>query len=137
MNEIEVFAVVLQMAAHAVFPVWIAHLNLKVIAVLCGQAACDFFMAIQALKGRRAGSKLMATAALRCSRQRLMGLCERTWRDLGTSAEEREYNEKQRQKKPREVAADAILENGPEMRQGALRLVLESSGWGFRAQEIP
>lgn len=65
MNQIEIFAVVLQVAPHAVFPVGILHSEPRVIAVVVGQALRDFFVAVQALKRWRARTKLMATCALR------------------------------------------------------------------------
>jgi len=40
-----------------------------VITVVGGDALSDFLVAVQALEGRRAGAKLMATRALRCARE--------------------------------------------------------------------
>lgn len=82
MDQVEVLAVVLQMAANAVFPVRIAHLNLEVIAVLAVEPSGDFLMAVQALEGGRAGAELVATHALRSSGKRLVRLREWTRRDL-------------------------------------------------------
>lgn len=64
MNQIEIFAVVLQVAPHAVFSVGILHSEPRVIAVVVGQALRDFFVAVQAFKRWRARAKLMATCAL-------------------------------------------------------------------------
>lgn len=63
----EVLAVVLQMASNAIFAVGIGHLKLVVISVLGAEILRDFLVAIQALKGGRAGAKLMTTRALRGS----------------------------------------------------------------------
>ena len=76
-DQIEVLAVVLQMAANAVLPVWIAHLNLEVIPMLTAESPGDFFVAIQALKRRRVGAELVATRALRRSSKRLVRFGER------------------------------------------------------------
>ena len=66
MDQIEIFAVVFQVAANAVLPVWILHSELRVIAMPGVEASCNFLVAIQALKGWRTRSELMATSAL-CS----------------------------------------------------------------------
>ena len=84
MNEGEIHAVVFQMAPHAVFPVGILHSEPSVVSVLGVEAAGNFFMAIQALKGRRTRTELMATRTLRCPRERLMRFGERSRRDLAS-----------------------------------------------------
>jgi hypothetical protein len=71
-NQVELLAVVLQMAANAVLSVRIAHLNLEVIPVLAVEPPGDFLVAIQALKGGRVGAELMATRTLRCPGKRLV-----------------------------------------------------------------
>lgn len=76
-NEIEIDPVVLQMAADAVFPLWILHPEPEVIAVLLCERLGDFLVAIQALERRRVRAKLMATRALRRSGQGLMRFRER------------------------------------------------------------
>lgn len=70
------------MAANAVLPVWIAHLNLEVIPVLAAEPSGDFLVAIQALKRGRAGAELVATRALRGSGKRLVRLRKWPGRDL-------------------------------------------------------
>lgn len=50
-NQVEIFAVVFEVAANAILSVWIAHLNLVVIPVLGREASRDFLMAIQAFEG--------------------------------------------------------------------------------------
>ncbi len=67
LNQIEGFSVVLQMAAHAIFAVGIAHLNLEVVAVLGRKILGDFLVAIEALEGGRDGAKGVARCALRAS----------------------------------------------------------------------
>jgi hypothetical protein len=71
-DQIEILAVVLQMAANAVLPVCIAHLNLEVIPVFAAEPSRDFLVAIQALEGWRIGAELVAARALRGSGKRLM-----------------------------------------------------------------
>ena len=64
MDESEVFSVVLEMTADAVFAIGVTHLNLSVISVLRFQSLRHFLVAIQALEGRSARAELMATHAL-------------------------------------------------------------------------
>lgn len=71
-NQIEVLAVVFQVAADAVFAVGISHLKLRVIAVVRFQTSRYFFMAIQAFESRRVSAELMAARALRRSREGLV-----------------------------------------------------------------
>jgi len=66
-QQIEVFAVVLQMAAHAILAIGVLHLNCGVIAMFRRKALRHLFMAIKALKGRSTGAKLMAACAPRGS----------------------------------------------------------------------
>ena len=82
MNEREIRAIVLQMAPHAVFAIGILHSEPRVVAVLGIEATGNFFVAVQALKCRRAGAELMATRALSCSCERLMRFGKRPRRDL-------------------------------------------------------
>jgi nitrate reductase NapAB chaperone NapD len=95
MDEPEILTVVIQVAAHAIFSVRIAHLNLKMVTVLRSEPAGNFLVAIQASESGGASPELMATAALCGSRQRLVGLCERTRRDLGMSGEKGKYKDRQ------------------------------------------
>lgn len=67
MDEIKIFAIMLQVAPDAVLTVWILHSKSRVVAVLVGKALRNFFVAIQAFKRRGARSELMATRALRRS----------------------------------------------------------------------
>ena len=64
MNEAEIHAIVIEVAADTVFAIGILHLDLGVISVLRGQSLGHFFMAIQAFESRRAGAELMAAGAL-------------------------------------------------------------------------
>lgn len=99
MNEMEIFAIVFQMAAHAFLAVRISHLNLGVITMLGLKPLGNLFMAIQALEGRRAGAELMATSAFRRAAQRLVSFRERTRGDLRASRRAKvPHPEKARQK---------------------------------------
>ena len=82
MDERKVLAIVLEVATNAIFAVGIAHLNLKVIAVLCGEPPRDFLVAIQAFESGSAGAKLMAACALGGAGQGLVSFGKRPWRDL-------------------------------------------------------
>ena len=66
MDQIEIFAIVFQVAPHAIFPIGIQHTEPRVVTVLAVEPAGNFFVAIQALKCRRARAELMATRALCC-----------------------------------------------------------------------
>jgi hypothetical protein len=46
MDEFEIFAVVLEVAVHALFAIWILELQLPVISVFCGEALSDLFVAV-------------------------------------------------------------------------------------------
>jgi hypothetical protein len=69
-------------AANTVLAIWIAHLNLEVIAVFAVESTCNFLVAIQAPKRRRAGAKLVASGALCGSSQGLMRFGKRSGRYL-------------------------------------------------------
>jgi hypothetical protein len=71
-DQIELLAVMLQMAANAVLPVWIAHLDLEVISVLAAEPPGNFLVAIQAFKCGRVGAELVAARTLRCPGKRLV-----------------------------------------------------------------
>lgn len=64
MNEAEIHAVVIEVAADTIFAIGILHLDLGVVSVLGGQSLGHFFMAIQTFESRRAGAELMAARAL-------------------------------------------------------------------------
>lgn len=81
-HQIEIFAVMLQVAADAIFSVRIPHLDLEVIAMLTGEPSGDFLVAIQALESWSAGAELVAARALGGSGQTLMGFRKRAGRDL-------------------------------------------------------
>jgi len=84
MDKSKVLAVVLEMAADAVFPIGIVHLNLKVVAVLRGQPPGDFLVAIETLESGSAGTKYVAACALRSAAQRLVGFGKRAGGNLRT-----------------------------------------------------
>jgi len=73
-NQVEIFAVVFQVAAHAVFSIGIAHLHFKVVSVLRGKILRNFLVAIDALERGRASSEGMAGSALRSAAERRVGL---------------------------------------------------------------
>ncbi len=77
MDEAEIRAVVIEVAADTILAIGILHLDLSVISVLGGQAVRHFFMAIQTFESRRAGPELVAGGALYRSAQRLVGFRER------------------------------------------------------------
>lgn len=80
--QAEILAVVVQMAVHAIPPVRVLHLHLRVVAVLVFQRLGDLFVAIQAFKRRRAGAELMAAIALGGAAEGLVRLGEWTGRNL-------------------------------------------------------
>jgi hypothetical protein len=63
-DQVEVFSVVLQMAAYAISAVRILHSQPGVVAVVRSKTLRNLFVAIQALEGWRAGPELMAAPAL-------------------------------------------------------------------------
>ena len=64
-HDVEILTVVLEVAANAVLAGGIAHLNLKMVAVLGGEGLGDFFMTIKALEDGSAAAELVTRAALR------------------------------------------------------------------------
>ena len=64
MNEAEIYAIVVEVAADTVFAIGVLHLDLGVISVLRRQSLGHFFMAIKAFESRRAGAELVAAGAL-------------------------------------------------------------------------
>jgi hypothetical protein len=103
-NQLKVFAVVLEMATDAVLAIGVGHLETGVITVAGGDALSDFLVAVEALEGRRACAKLMATCALRRARERLVRFRERAGRDLrlcNSRREEGDEKEKESISQPR------------------------------------
>ena len=64
MDEAEIHAVVIEVAADTILAIGILHLDLGMIPVLRGQSLGHFFMTIQAFESRRAGAELVAARAL-------------------------------------------------------------------------
>ena len=64
MDEAEILAIVIEVAADTIFAIGILHLDLGVISVLGGQSLRHFFMTIQAFESRDAGPELVAGRAL-------------------------------------------------------------------------
>ena len=64
MDEAEIHAVVIEVAADTILAIGILHLDLGVISVLRSQSLGHFFMAVQAFECRRAGAKLVTAHAL-------------------------------------------------------------------------
>ena len=81
-DELEGFAIMFQMAAHAVLAIWIAHFEFKVITVPGRKILRNFLVATDALESRRAGSERMTGSALRGAAQRRMGVRKGAWRNL-------------------------------------------------------
>lgn len=65
MNEAEIFPVVLEVAAHAIFAVGILHLQAKVVTVFASEGLGNFFVAMEAFESRSACAKNVAGVALR------------------------------------------------------------------------
>jgi hypothetical protein len=63
-DEAEIHAVVIEVAADTIFAIGILHLDLGMIPVLRGQSLRHFFMAIQAFESRRARAELVAAGTL-------------------------------------------------------------------------
>ncbi len=82
MNQMKIGSVVLEMTVHAVLALRILHLQSEVVAMFFRERFGDFFMAFEALEGGRFGSKFVTTRALRCTRKTLVGIGERTRRNL-------------------------------------------------------
>lgn len=83
MNEGKIRAIVFQVTPHAVLAIGIAHSQLRVEAFMCRQTLRNLLMTIQTLESRRAGAKLVATRALRCTAQELMCFGKWARRNLG------------------------------------------------------
>ena len=63
-DDVEIFAVVFEVAANAILASRIVHPKLEMVAVFGGEGLGDFLVAIEALKGGSAGPKRMAGCAL-------------------------------------------------------------------------
>jgi len=83
-NQVEVLAIVLEVAADTVFAVGIVHLHTGMVAVLAGESFRNFLMTIEAFEGGGTRAELMAGIALRGPAQRLVGLRKRTGRNLSS-----------------------------------------------------
>lgn len=94
-NQRKIHAVVLQMAAHALFAVRILHLQPRMVAPLLGKQLRNFLVATKAFEGGRAGAELVATRAFRCSAERLMRFRKRPGRDLRSCRKARANKEDQ------------------------------------------
>jgi len=81
-DQVEFLAIVFQVAAYAVAPVRVLHLHLVVVAVLVVQCFGDFFVAVDALKGRCARAELVAGVALGGAAEGIVRLGKRARRDL-------------------------------------------------------
>ena len=68
-DQMEAFTVMFEVTAHAIFAIGIGHLQVRVIAVLLRQGFCNFLVAVEAAKGWRARTELMASGALRSAVQ--------------------------------------------------------------------
>ena len=95
MDQIEIESVVLQVAAHAIFALRILHLETRVIAVVPCKRLSDLLVALDAFECWSVRAKLMATRALRRSRQGLVGFRERPGRNLRTKRSPRKEREQQ------------------------------------------
>ena len=93
MNEREIRAIVLQMAAHTLFPVRVLHAEPGMVAALGVQAPRNLRVAVEALKRRRSGAELMATRAESRSCEGLMRFGKRSGRDLAFCAKGHEQYE--------------------------------------------
>ena len=71
-DEIEIGPVVFQVAAHAIFALWVLHLETCVIPVFFRERFSNFLVAIETFKCGSFSAKLMAARALGCPGQLLM-----------------------------------------------------------------
>ena len=82
MNQVEIFAVVLEVAAHTIFAIGILHLQAKVVAVFAGEDLGDFFVAIETFERGSACAKNVAGVALHGAGKRRVRFREWTGRNL-------------------------------------------------------
>jgi len=64
-NQIEVFSIVLQMAAHTLLAIGIAHLHLRVVTVLVLECLGNLGVAVETLESGSAGAEFVAGITLR------------------------------------------------------------------------
>lgn len=83
MDKRKIFAIVFQVAAHAVPAVGVLHSEKRVVALMNGQSIGNFLVAFEAFEGRRTGSELMACVALGRAVQGLVRFRKRSGRNLG------------------------------------------------------
>ena len=81
-DQVELFSVMLQVTTDTIFAIRIGHLEPGMISMPSGDALCHFLVTVNALEGWRAGTELMTACALCGPTEGLMGLGERTGRDL-------------------------------------------------------
>jgi len=86
MNEVEVLAIMFQVAANAIPAVGVLHPELGVKALIHRKPLGNFLMAFEAFESRRAGSELVAGVALRSPIESSVCFREGARRDLGTGA---------------------------------------------------
>lgn len=98
MNEMEIGAVVLEMAADTVFSLRVLHLQVRVVAMFFREGLGDFLVAVEALECGTFCAKDVATVALASSAETVVGLRKRARRNLrvgGNCAEQEEKGRKQ------------------------------------------
>jgi len=130
-NQLEVFAIVVQVASDTVFSVGIAHLHFEMIAVLRRKILRDLLVAVEALKGRRACSKNMARIALAGSAERRMGFGKRAGRNLGAcGSRHKQTDAKEQERKkhgPFEKSANRVRSGA--VRRALAHAVLRVTAW--------
>ena len=82
MDEWKIFAVMFEMASHAILAIGILHPEFRVVSVIAGKVPRNFLMAFQTFECGCFGPKLVAGRALRRAIQGLMCFRKRAWRDL-------------------------------------------------------
>ena len=82
-NKIEVLAVVLEVATHAILAGGILHLHAKVVAMLGSEGFGNLFVTIEAFESGSAGAKDVAGIALGSAGQGRVGFRKWARRDLG------------------------------------------------------
>jgi len=89
-DDVEIFAVVFEVAANAILASGIIHPKLEMVAVFGGEGLGDFLVAIETLEGRSAAAELVTGIALGGAAQRGVRFGERAGRNLrtGNSGEE-------------------------------------------------
>jgi len=101
-DDVEIFAVVFEVAANTILAVRIFHLNLGMIAVLTGEGLGDFLVAVEAFKCGNASAKDVTGVALRGARKGGVGFRKRARRNLrGGDIGENQAKERQHQQQKR------------------------------------